>query len=612
LPAAIYVCDAEGYITFFNEAAAALWGRTPELQVEQWCGALKIFRPDGTPVALDLCPMALAVKGGWRSPGDELILERPDGTRRNVVAYPDPIRDGSGAVAGAINTVLDVTEYKAAQQALHKSEDRSRRYFELGLIGMATTSPLKGILEVNDEFCRILGYGRSELLQQTWAELTHPDDLAADVAQFNRVMAGEFDGYTLDKRWIRKDGEIIDSVMTANCLRRADGSVDYFVGLIQDITERKRNEERLRESEKRFRVLVESIPHHVWSFSSDGVLGYWNQRLMDYTGLSAGQLKQGGWEALHPDDVAGVREALRKARAEGTQYDMEHRVRGRDGRYRRFVSRAEPVPDAHGRVVEWFGTNTDVEDRRQAEEELHKAQSELAHVMRLTTIGELGATVAHEVNQPLGAIVNNASVALRLAGAETAATREELRDVLSEIVSDANRASAIIARVREVMKRDRPGMEPLQIEAIAREVLAFAAREIARHQITVRTEIPNELPSVWGDRVQLQQVLFNLVMNGIEAMSAVEIPRRVLTIGGRSATLNGQPAVEITVHDLGCGFGVEDLERVFESFYTTKPDGLGMGLRISRSIVEAHGGRLWVQANEDEGATLSCSLPVML
>jgi hypothetical protein len=232
--------------------------------------------------------------------------------------------------------------------------------------------------------------------------------------------------------------------------------------------------------------------------------------------------------------------------------------------------------------------------------------------MRLTTMGELGAAVAHEVNQPLGAIVNNANVSLRLAGVETAAAREELRDVLSDVVSDANRASDIIARMRGLMKRVTPGMEPLQINDLAREVLAFAEHKIAEHQITVRIEIPNELHSVSGDRVQLQQVLFNLVMNGIEAMSAVEMPRRVLTIGGQSVTLNGQPAVKLTVHDLGCGFSVEDLERLFESFYTTKPDGLGMGLRISRSIVEAHGGRLWVQANEDEGATLSCSLPVML
>ena len=417
LPAAVYTCDAAGYITFFNEAAATLWGRRPELQIEQWCGSLRIFRPDGAPLPLGLCPMARAVNEGSRTSGEELIVERPDATRRNVMVYPDPIRDASGAVAGAVNVVLDVTGYKAAQQALRKSEDRFRRYFELGLIGMATTSPAKGILEVNDELCRILGYERSELLQKTWAELTHPDDLAAEVAQFDRVMAGEMDGYILDKRWIRKDGQIIDSIMAANCLRRPDGSVDYFVGSVHDITERKRNEEKLQESENRLRVLMESIPHHVWSFRTDGTLDYWNQRLVDYTGLTAGQLNKGGWEACHPDEVAGVREAWRKAWSDGTPYEMERRIRGRDGRYRRFVCRGEPVPDAHGRVVEWFGTDTDVEDRRQAEEELHDAQSELAHITRMTTVGELAAAIAHEINQPLGAIVNNANVSLQLAGA---------------------------------------------------------------------------------------------------------------------------------------------------------------------------------------------------
>ena len=155
---------------------------------------------------------------------------------------------------------------------------------------MAMSSPTKGILEVNDELCRILGYQRSELLQKNWAEITHPDDLAADVAQFNRVMAGEIEGYSLDKRWIRKDGRVIDSIMAAKCLRRADGSVEYSVGLVLDTTERKRAEEKLGESERRFRLLAESIPHHVWSFRPDGSCGYWNQRLIDYTGLTREEL----------------------------------------------------------------------------------------------------------------------------------------------------------------------------------------------------------------------------------------------------------------------------------------------------------------------------------
>ena len=300
LSAGVYTCDAAGYITYFNEAAAALWERTPEIGREQWCGSLRIRRPDGTPVALDTCPMALALKGEPVSSGEELIFERPDGTCRNVMAYPEAIRDASGVVSGAVNILLDITEFKSAQQALQRSEARFRRYFELGLVGMAMTSPEKGILEVNDELCRILGYERSELLQKTWAELTHPDDLAADVAQFNRVMAGEIDGYTLDKRWIRKDGQVVDSIVSGTCVRRSDGSVDYFVGLLQDITRRKRAEERIQESERRFHLLIESIPHLVWSLQTNGTLAYWNQRLADYTGLTEEELRQRRMERRPP------------------------------------------------------------------------------------------------------------------------------------------------------------------------------------------------------------------------------------------------------------------------------------------------------------------------
>ena len=246
------------------------------------------------------------------------------------------------------------------------------------------------------------------------------------------------------------------------------------MGLLQDITRRKRAEERIRESERRFHLLIESIPHLVWSFRTNGTLAYWNQRFADYTGLTEEELKQGAWSAVHPDDVPQLQQAWRSAWAHDAPFEMEYRMRRRDGSYRRFVCRGEPVPDSHGRMVEWFGTCTDVEDRRLAQEDLHKAHLELAHITRLTTMGELAASIAHEINQPLGAIVNNANVALRIAGTEEAASDEELRDVLSDIVDDASRASAIIARLRELVQRVAPSREPLQLNDLVREVLALA------------------------------------------------------------------------------------------------------------------------------------------
>ena len=368
------------------------------------------------------------------------------------------------------------------EETLRASEARFRSYFELGLIGMAMTSPTKRILEVNDELCRILGYDRSELLQKTWAEMTHPDDLAADAAQFHRVMAGEIDGYTLEKRWMCKEGHVIDSIMAAKCLRRADGSVDYFVGLVLDTTERKR-----------------------------------------------------------------------------------------------------------------------------AEEELRKTQDELAQVTRVSTIGELAASIAHEINQPLGAIINNSNACVRFFGKR--GSQQEIREALSDIAKDANRASGIITRIRALAKKTAPETTSLSLKDMVADALALAHHTLTQWRIIVRTELAEDLPRVPGDRVQFQQVLLNLVMNAIEAMSDVEQNRRVMTITGQRGELEGKSVAVISVQDLGIGFKPEDLERLFQPFYTTKPHGMGMGLRISRSIVEAHGGRLWATTNAGRGATFACAFP---
>ena len=246
---------------------------------------------------------------------------------------------------------------------------------------------------------------------------------------------------------------------------------------------------------------------------------------------------------------------------------------------------------------------------RTSELALQKLQSELAYVTRLTTMGELAASIAHEINQPLGAIVNNGNLCLRLLGPQ-AGISKEIHDALSDIVEDANRANAIIVRVRAMTKHTLSEKTLLRLPAVIADVIVLARRELDKNGVDVRTEFSEDVPSVSGDRVQLQQVFLNLVMNGIEAMAGIARAQRKLAISGTRCEWNGRLFALITVHDTGAGFSPELEHKVFEAFYTTKPQGMGMGLSISRTIVEAHGGRLWAKSMKGEGTTFSCLLPI--
>src|SRR6266481_1283175 len=250
----------------------------------------------------------------------------------------------------------------------------------------------------------------------------------------------------------------------------------------------------------------------------------------------------------------------------------------------------------------------DLTEHMLASEALREAQAELAHVTRVTTLGEVTASFAHELNQPLAAILNNANACLGLLPSGRA-DLDEVRDALADIVTDADRASAIIERVRGLAKRSAPEQVPLQLVDVVADIVALAAAESVARRVAIRTDIPADLPVVLGDRVQLQQVLLNLVVNGMDAMSTVDEPERKLEIRGRPDTQDGSQAARISVQDCGIGLHAGQADRLFEAFYTTKPHGMGLGLAISRSIIEAHGGRLWAESNRGPGATFSFRLP---
>src|SRR5262245_13588348 len=266
-----------------------------------------------------------------------------------------------------------------------------------------------------------------------------------------------------------------------------------------------------------------------------------------------------------------------------------------------------PLRPQSDRVEAALVISRDLTEHIVASEALGEAQAQLARVARVTTLGEVTASFAHELNQPLAAIVNNANACLGLLPAERS-DLSEVRDALADIAFDAGRASTIIERVRLLAKRSAPEQVALRLADVVHEVVALAAAESAARGVAVRTDVSADLPLVLGDRVQLQQVLLNLVVNGMDAMSTVEEAERKLEIRVRPDDQDRHPAVTISVHDRGIGLDTEQTDRLFEAFYTTKPDGTGLGLAISRSIIEAHGGRLWAEANPGPGATFSFRL----
>ena len=374
--------------------------------------------------------------------------------------------------------------------------------------------------------------------------------------------------------------------------------------------ERKWAEKRLQESERNLRLFMETIPQMLWSAAPDGAIDYYNQRVLDYTGLSMEELRGAGWiKPIHPDERDAMTKAWTAAVAEGVPFKFEFRGRrGADGMYRWCLSSALPLRDGEGRILKWYGSVVDLHDWKQAQESLRTREAELAHITRIMTMGEITSSIAHEINQPLGAIVNYGSACLRLITGGSA-DLTDIATALSEIVNDANRASSIIAQIRALSKKAVPEMVVLEVRDLVTEILPLVRYELNARRIVLKTVLSDSLPPVMGDRIQLQQVLLNLVVNGMEAMHQTPEDRRHLSIEAESHAAEDTLFVLIRVTDSGIGLSPEDQARLFEAFYTTKTEGMGMGLAISRSIVEAHGGRLWAMPNAGFGATFQFVLP---
>jgi PAS domain S-box-containing protein len=361
---------------------------------------------------------------------------------------------------------------------------------------------------------------------------------------------------------------------------------------------------QLRRQEKKLRDVVETMPTFAWTALPDGSLDFVNRHWQEYTGLSAERTVGSGWQsAVHAADLKRHAEKWSVSLATGEPFENEVRYRrAADEQYRWFLARAVPLRDQRGKILKWYGISTDIEDRKRAEEEREKLRADLAHVNRVSILGELAASVSHELKQPIAAAMTDANTCLLWLKRDQPDVDEAI-DATSRIVKDGSRAIEIIERLRSLYKKSPPQRELVEINEIIREMVDLLRAEAKQYAVSIRTDLVADLPKVTADRVQLQQVFMNLILNAIEAMKETGGLLTVKTQLGEDGQLL------VSVSDTGVGLPRQKTEQIFDAFFTTKPQGSGMGLAISRSIVESHGGRLWATANNGRGATFHFTLP---
>jgi PAS domain S-box-containing protein len=536
----------------------------------------------------------------------EARLRRFDGEYRWFLFRTNPLLDRSGAVVRWYGLNIDIEDRKSAADALEASEFHLRQLTETIPQALWSATPDGAIGYLNKRGLKFLGVEADDLTDGTWwTDGLHPDQVEATIRTWRHSVAtGEpYQVEVLNRHPSDKDYRWVD--VRALPMRGDNGEILMWYGSLIDIHDRKMAQEDMAASEKRLQLIIDTIPGMVWSALPDGGGDFANRHFRTYLGLSMDEARDWGWaSAVHPDDLPELMEAWRVMAELRQAGECEARLRRFDGEYRWFLCRGNPLVDAAG-DVKWFGINVDIHDWKLAQDELREAQAELSHMTRVMGMGQLTAAIAHELSQPLSGIVTNASAGLHMLSTEppnVAGAQETVR----RTIRDANRASDVTERLRALYSKSDPVVEVVDLNAIAQEVIGFAHGDLRKNGVSLRTSLAADLPAVRGDRIQLQQVIFNFIKNSTEAMNGVVGRSKDLEI---STTLEGAGHVRLAVKDAGVGFDPVMSEKLFSPFFTTKTNGMGVGLSVSRAIVESHNGRLWAEPNNAYGATFAFSIP---
>ena len=547
----------------------------------------------------------------------EYRLLLADGRVKHVHAIAHALQDASGN-REFIGAVSDITERKTTEEQLRRSAQelkRSEFYLtegqRLGQAGSWAFDP-SGFFEYwSRELFQIYGLDPqmgAPTLEQYLATI-HPEDRDF-MAETIEKMCEQGSGCDAKKRIIRPDG----AVRYIRCVGIPvldNGLLKGLLGTAMDVTEQEQLTHELQRREAYLAEAQRLSQTGSWAWSPDSDIRYWSEecyRVLSFDPQDGLPQFEEFFQRIHPDDQPGFRELVQTAIREKSEWETDYRIVHPDGPVSDIHVVGHPVLSTSGHLVEFVGTVIDVTERRRHEEErarLRQLEADLAHINRVSTLGEMAASLAHEITQPFTTARNNASAALNFLDKKPP-DLGEVREALDCIVSDADRAGAIIGRIRDHIKKAPPRKDRFDVNEAINEVIVLARGEITKNGVSVDTHLTDGVISVEGDRVQLQQVALNLILNAVEAMGSVQEGPRELSISTEQNQVKG---VLVAVRDTGPGIDGKHLERVFQPFYTTKSSGVGMGLSICRSIIDAHGGRLWTDANEPRGAVFQFTLP---
>jgi PAS domain S-box-containing protein len=587
----------DGYCDFLNQRWLTYFNLS--LQEAQGAGWATLLHPDDVAHHLESWQKSVSTGIPFET---EARYRRPDGEYRWFLNRADPLRDKTGRIVKWYGTNIDIENLKRTERRLRESERRFRDYAETASDWFWEIGPdYKFTLLTENAF------GSDPARRIGTVCWDHALDLESEQEKWQLVWA------TLDSRKPFRDfvycsvdgtGSPMYVKVSGKPVFDANGEFRGYRGIGTNVTAIMRAQEALRESEARFRTLVDHATDGFILRGEDGTIIDANRQACESLGYSRDELIRMTPLDFNPDmDAATLQHHSERMRT-GEILTFETRHRRKDGTVFPVEVRVREFQQGGQRMI--ISLARDITERKRAAEALREMRMQLAHANRVATMGQLSASITHEVNQPITAAVTYALAARRWLRAEPP-NLCEVDDALSHIVKEGNRAGEVVGRIRALIKKAPARKDAVEINDAILEVIALTRTEVANSSVSVRMQLAEGLPRVQGDRVQLQQVLLNLIINAIEAMRDVGEEERELLI----STRNEPDGVSVEVRDSGPGFAPATLEDVFEAFYTTKAGGLGMGLSICRSIIEAHGGRLWASANLPRGASFQFALPAI-